>query len=342
MKTYKNLWNSFVSMDNLRLAAKKAIKHKKNKKAVQYFLQHQDELLKKLQDDLINNKFKTSKYKIRTIYEPKKRDIYILPLYPDHIVHHAIINIVGPIWQSTFINDSYACIPGKGLHAASRRVMHFIRKYKYVLQCDIKKFFPSINHQIMFNIVKKKIGDKKLLHVLREIVFSVGGGKNLPIGNLTSQWMANVYLNQMDHFIKEVLQCRAYIRYCDDFLIFDDDKSKLHNAKKKIEFFISNSLALMFSKSVVFPVKSGVQFVGYRHFKKFIILRKYGVRKIWHRILNILKHYDFSDNAIGQLAALHGWIRWSCSFNFKMSVFKMTLRLQPTMQYFICQKFFIS
>lgn len=342
MKTYKNLWNSFVSMDNLRLAAKKAIKHKKNKKAVQYFLQHQDELLKKLQDDLINNKFKTSKYKIRTIYEPKKRDIYILPLYPDHIVHHAIINIVGSIWQSTFINDSYACIPGKGLHAASRRVMHFVRKYKYVLQCDIKKFFPSINHQIMFNIVKKKIGDKKVLNVLREIVFSVGGGKNLPIGNLTSQWMANVYLNQMDHFIKEVLQCRAYIRYCDDFLIFDDDKSKLHNAKKKIEFFISNSLALMFSKSVVFPVKSGVQFVGYRHFKKFILLRKYSAKKIFKRIFNMIIHNDISKTVVCQLAAFHGWIRWSCSFNFKMSVYKMTLRLQPTMQYFICQKFFIS
>ena len=342
MKTYKNLWDSFVSMDNLMLAAKKAIKHKKNKKAVQCFLQHQDELLKKLQDDLINNKFKTSKYKIRTIYEPKKRDIYILPLYPDHIVHHAIINIVGPIWQSTFINDSYACIPGKGLHAASRRVMHFVRKYKYVLQCDIKKFFPSINHQIMFNIVKKKIGDKKLLTVLREIIFSVGGGKNLPIGNLTSQWMANVYLNQMDHFIKEVLQCHAYIRYCDDFLIFDDDKSKLHNAKKKIEFFISNSLALMFSKSVVFPVKSGVQFVGYRHFKKFILLRKYSAKKIFKRIFNMIIHNDISKTVVCQLAAFHGWIRWSCCFNLKMSVYKMTLRLQPTMQYFICQKFFIS
>ena len=342
MKTYKNLWDSFVSMENLKLAAKKAIKHKKNKKAVQYFLQHQDELLKKLQDDLINGNFKTSQYRIRTVYEPKKRDIYILPLYPDHIVHHAIINIVGSIWQSIFINDSYACIPGKGLHAASKRVMHFVRKYKYVLQCDIKKFFPSINHKIMLNIVRKKIKDKKFLGILREIIFSVGGEKSLPIGNLTSQWMGNVYLNQMDHFIKEVLRCHAYIRYCDDFLIFDDDKSKLHRLKKHIESFLNANLDLRFSKSGVFPIKNGVTFVGYRYFKKFIILRKYGARKICRRILNILKHYDFTDNAVGQLAALHGWIRWSCSFNLKMSVYKMTLRLQPTMQYFICQKFFIS
>lgn len=341
MKTYKNLWDSFISMDNLRLAAKKAVKSKKNKKDVRYFLDYQDELLKKIQNDLINGTFKTSQYRIRTIYEPKKRDIYILPLYPDHIVHHALINILGPIWQSTFVNDSYACIPGKGLHKAAQRVMHFMRKYKYVLQCDIKKFYPSINHEIMFNIVKKKIGDKKLLGVLHDIIFSVGDGKNLPIGNLTSQWMGNVYMNQMDHFIKEVLQCQAYVRYCDDFLIFDDDKSALHGLKRRIESFLNANLGLCFSKSAVLPTKNGVTFVGYRYFKKFMILRKYGARKICHRILNILKHYDFSDNAIGQLAALHGWIRWSCSFNLKMSVYKMTLRVQPTMQYFICQKFFI-
>ena len=342
MKRYRNLWESFISMDNLKLAAKKAVKSKKNKKDVLYFIEHQDELLQKLRDDLINGRFKTSQYRIRTIYEPKKRDIYILPLYPDHVVHHALINILGPIWQKMFIHDSYACIPGKGLHKASQRVMHFVRKYKYVLQCDIKKFYPSINHKIMFDIVKKKIADNKLLAVLRDIIFSVGGDKNLPIGNLTSQWMGNVYMNQMDHFIKEVLLCHAYVRYCDDFLIFDDDKSKLHGLKTRIESFLGANLSLRFSKSGVFPIKNGVTFVGYRHFKKFIILRKYGVRKLCKRIFNIIKHNDFTDNAIGQLAALHGWAKWSCCFNLKMFIYEMTLRANPFMENFIKRKFFLN
>ena len=322
MKRYKNLWDQFISMENLELAAKKAVKSKKNKYVVKAFLKNKDELLKKLQSDLINGTFTTSPYQTFTIYEPKQRVIYKLPLYPDHIVHHALINIIGPIWQSTFINDSYACIPGRGLHAASKRVMHFVRKYKYVLQCDIRKFFPSINHEIMFNIVKKKIGDKKLLDVLHDIIFSCGGENNLPIGNLTSQWMGNVYLNEMDHFIKEKLHCDAYIRYCDDFLIFSDDKKNLWVKEKSIRDFIFTYLNMFFSKSNVYPTKRGVPFIGYRHYKKFILLRKYGARKMFKRIFNIVKYHDISEKSVGQLAAFYGWAKWCCSYNFKMNILK--------------------
>lgn len=341
MKRYKHLWEQFISMDNLELAAKKAVRSKKNKKSVKYFLEHREELLKKLQDDLIHGRFKTSKYKIRTIYEPKKRDIYILPLYPDHIVHHALINILGPIWQSTFIHDSYACVPGRGLHAASQRVMHFVRKYKYVLQCDIRKFYPSINHEIMFNIVKKKIADRKLLGVLHNIIFSGGNGTNLPIGNLTSQWMGNVYMNELDHFIKEKLHFDAYIRYCDDFLIFANDKRMLHNAKQIVEKFLFEKLRLWFSKSAVTPVGFGVQFIGYRHFKNFILLRKYSARKIIKQILHIISFRDCGHKSIGRLAAFHGWVKWCNSFNFKSWVFKLALGMAPRMVGFIQQRFFV-
>lgn len=342
MKRYKHLWEQFISMENLELAAKKAVKSKKNKKDVREFLAHKDELLKKLQSDLINGRFKTSKYKIRKIYEPKERDIYILPLYPDHIVHHALINIVGPIWQSTFIHDSFACIPGRGLHAASQRVMDFVRKYKYVLQCDIKKFYPSINHQIMFNIVKKKIADDKLLNVLHDIIFSVGESTNLPIGNLTSQWMGNVYMNELDHFVKEKLHSRAYIRYCDDFLIFSNDKSVLHRSLDVITRFLFNKLNLIFSKSFVYPIKRGVVFIGYRHFKKFILLRKYSAHKIIKRIFNIIRWADTSDKSVGQLAAFHGWVKWCNSFNFKISVFNDTKKNSVIMLAFLQQRFFVS
>lgn len=342
MKRYKNLWDEFVSRENLELAAKKAVKSKKNKRVVQEFLNHKEELLQKLQSDLINSRFKTSLYKTFTIYEPKQRVIYRLPLYPDHVVHHALINVIGPIWQSTFIHDSYACIPGRGLHAASQRVMHFVRKYKYVLQCDIRKFFPSINHDVMFDIVKKKIGDTRLLNVLHDVIFSVGGETNLPIGNLTSQWMGNVYLNEMDHFIKEQLHVCAYIRYCDDFLIFGDNKKELRKMEKSIRGFVFDKLKMVFSKANVYPVSRGVPFIGYRHYKKFILLRHYGASKMLKRIFNIVKYHDRSETSVGQMAAFHGWIKWCCSYNFKLNVYNKTKKLYPTMTRFIHKKFFVD
>lgn len=316
MKRYKHLWDKFISMENLELAAKKAVKSKKSKWSTRVFEKNKKDYLLKLQKMLIDGKFNTSPYRIRKIFEPKERLIYILPLYPDHIVHHAIINILGPIWQNSFINDSYACIPGKGLHKASKKIMHFIRRNKYVLQCDIRKFYPSINHEIMFNIIKKKIADKKLLDVLHNIIWSCGGDSNLPIGNLTSQWMGNVYLNEMDHFVKEKLHCRDYIRYCDDFCLFANDKNILHEYKIKLEQFINEKLKLIFSKSYVYHVSRGIAFIGYRHFKKFIMLRKYGAKKMRRHILNIAIHNDFSDLAIGQLASYRGWAKWCCCYNF--------------------------
>lgn len=339
MKRYKNLWDIFVSVENLELAAKNAVKSKKNKKYIKFFLEHKDDLLKKLQSDLIDGKYRTSEYKIRTIYEPKKRDIYILPLFPDHIVHWGLINVLGPIWQSTFVHDSYACISGKGLHKASLRVMNFIRKYKYALQCDIRKFYPSIDHEIMFSIVKKKIADKQILSLLHDIIFSCGTSKNLPIGNLTSQWLGNVYLNEMDHFIKEQLHVRAYVRYCDDFILFGNNKSELHRLKNLIQSFLYDTLKLTFSKSSVYPIQQGITFIGYRHFRKFILIRKYCAQKIKKHVLNIVIHNDHSNKAIGQLAAFHGWLKWSCSFNLKMFIYQIIVQKYKIMKQFIQKHF---
>lgn len=322
MKRYKNLWDKFISMENLELAAKKAVQSKKSKRTTKFFIKHKQKLLLKLQKQLQDGTFHTSEYKVRKIFEPKERLIYILPLYPDHVLHHALINILGPIWQNSFIRDSYACIPGKGLHKASQAIMHFIRRNKYVLQCDIRKFYPSINHEVMYNIIKRKIADKRLLAVLRDIIKSCGDETNLPIGNLTSQWMGNVYLNELDHFVKEKLRCRDYIRYCDDFCLFANDKKILWDYKKKIDDFVGENLMLTFSKSSIYPVARGINFIGYRHFRKFIMLRKYGARKLRKRIINIAQYNDTGDLAVGQLAAYHGWIKWCCSYHFMIDVCK--------------------
>lgn len=322
MKTYKNLWDKFISRENFDLAVKKAVKSKKSKHSVQRFLKNRDELIEKLRHDLIMGKYRTSQYKTFTIFEPKKRVIYKLPLYPDHIVHHAIINILGPIWQSFFINDSYACIPGHGLLGASQKTMQFMRRNKYVLQCDIRKFFPSINHEIMMNIIQHKIHDRRLLNVLNEIVWSVGGNTNLPIGNLTSQWMGNLYLNELDQFVKHNLRWRDYIRYCDDFCLYGNDKSELHDAAIKLQDFIHNKMDMVFSKCIVRRTKDGISFIGYRHFKDFILIRKNTARKLKKRIFNIINHHDFNDKSVGQLAAAFGWTKWSSCFNYKQSIYK--------------------
>ncbi len=335
MKRYKNLWDKFVSMENLELAAKKAVQSKKSKRATQFFLKNKVRLLNELQQMLKNGTFNTSEYRIRKIFEPKERLIYILPLYPDHVLHHALINILGPIWQRGFIQDSYACIPGKGLHKASKVLMRFIRRNRYVLQCDIRKFYPSINHDVMMNIIKRKIADKKLLNLLENIVKSCGDEKNLPIGNLTSQWMGNVYLNELDHFVKEHLRCRDYIRYCDDFCLFADDKNVLRGYESELKKFVADKLKLTFSKSVIFPVASGVTFIGYRHFKRFILLRKRGAKKLKKRVLNIARYNDVSDFAVSQLASYHGWLRWCNSYNFLARLYDDVQKISPKSLNFI-------
>ena len=328
MKTYKNLWDKFISRENFDLAVKKAIKSKKSRKSVKHFLEHQNELIEKLRNNLKTGKYKTSQYKTFNIYEPKQRTIYKLPLYPDHILHHALINILGPIWKNSFIHDSYACVPGRGLLGASQKTMHFIRRNKYVLQCDIRKFFPSINREIMFQIINRKIYDRRIMRVLREIIFSVGGDANLPIGNLTSQWMGNVYLNELDMFVKHRLHWHDYIRYCDDFCLYGNDKKILHLMEREIRIFLQQNLNMTLSKSNLKRTQDGVSFIGYRHFKNFILIRKNTAARLKKRIINIIKHKDFNPKSIGQMAALFGWTKWANCFNYKTKMMKIAGKLK--------------
>jgi retron-type reverse transcriptase len=167
---------------------------------------------------LINGEFHTSEYKIHTIYEPKKRDIYVLPFYPDRIVHHCVMNILEPIFDSWFINDSYCCRTGKGSIAASDKCSKYVNNFKFCVQYDIKHYFPSINHDILINIIERKIKDNKLLDLLSDIIYSIDGPTNLPIGNHTSQWFGNLYLNELDQFVMHNLDKRFHfiiIKDCD-------------------------------------------------------------------------------------------------------------------------------
>lgn len=316
MKTYKHLWDQFISMENFELAARRAVKSKRNKKSTQNFLQNKDVLLEKLRQDLIYDRFQTSKYRTFFVYEPKKREIYELPLYPDHIVHHALINVLGPIWQKRFIKDSYACIPGRGVHSAIQKTMLMVKKNKYVLQCDIRKFYPSINHDIMMKIIARKISDRKILRLLRKIVFSVPGGKNLPIGNLTSQWMGNLYMTEFDLFVKHVLHCQNYVRYSDDFCVFHNDKNVLKKLIAPLQMFLAENLGLVMSRVVLKPAR-GLDFVGYRLFGSFVLVRKRTVRKIRKRIKKIVKQKIRNLRVMSSLASMRGILTWANSYNLK-------------------------
>lgn len=204
MKRYNNLFDKIITIENLELAEKKARKNKGNRKEVIEFLAHKDKLLLQLQKKLITEEYVTSEYSTFIIREPKERLIFKLPFYPDRIVHHAIMNVLEPIWVSIFINNTYSCIKGRGIHKAVRDIQQDLKDIdgtKYCLKLDIKKFYPSIDHDVLKSIIRKKIKDEKLLNLLDGIIDSTDG---VPIGNYLSQFFANLVLAYFDHWIKEV------------------------------------------------------------------------------------------------------------------------------------------
>ena len=188
MKRINNLFDKIVTIENLCLAEKKARKNKGNRKDVIEFSKNKFELLLKLQQQLINEEYVTSKYSTFIIREPKERLIFKLPYYPDRIVHHAIMNILESIWVSIFIKNTYSCIKGRGIHAAVKDIKKALKDEqgtKYCLKLDIKKFYPSIDHSVLKQVIRKKLKDNKLLRLLDSIIDSTSG---VPIGNYLSQF----------------------------------------------------------------------------------------------------------------------------------------------------------
>lgn len=321
MKRHGNLFEQVVTMDNLRLAFYKAARGKHWQEQVQEVEQDLDNKLREIQQMLINKTFKTSKYKTKIIHEPKERIIYVLPFFPDRIVQHAIINVLEPIWSNLMLFDSYACRKGKGQHRASRRLMEFIggNPDLFCLQGDISKFFPSMNHAIIKAILKRKIKDKDLLWLLFDIIDSIDGDCNVPIGNLLSQWLGNLYLNELDTYIKQHWRIKCYIRYCDDFLIIHADKALLNQIKAELPTFLADKLKLRLSKLELYPVTHGIDFIGYRHFPaRYVLVRKRTVK----RMRKTLKHYrgDNSEKANAVRCSINGWLLAANTYNLRQKI----------------------
>lgn len=324
MKRHGNLWDKITHPDNLLEAYKKARKGKGWRKSVLVFEKNLEANLLRLQKMLCTGAYSTSRYSSKTIYEPKERVIYKLPFAPDRIVQHALLQIVAPIWDSMMIDDSYACRKGRGMHQASRRTMDCVRKYKYCLKADISKFYPSINHDILLEIIQKKIKCRATLGLIENIVRSFQGGKNTPIGNYTSQWFGNLYMNELDQAIKHEHKIKGYIRYCDDFVLFDNCKTSLLVLLNWIRNFIDTRLALKFSRVSVFPVTQGVDFVGYRHFRDVVLLRKSTAKRVQKRIgslpVLLAKGQITLEQYRSSIASTEGWLRWANTFNLRFAL----------------------
>lgn len=324
MKRHGNLWASIVSLDNLSLAYSRARRGKAWQYAVKATQKNLDRRLEALHHDLISRSFTTSPYKEKLIYEPKRRTIYSLPFYPDRIVHHALMNTIEPIWDRLFIYDSYSCRTGKGIHAGSRRTMQAIRRNRYCLKCDISKFYPSIDHDILFSLVQRKIKCRDTLWLLENIIYSVPGGKNVPIGNYTSQWLGNLYLHELDVLIKHDLKVRDYVRYCDDFCLFSNDLDAIHTWRGQIDEFLTSKLLLTFSKCDIFRTSQGVDFLGYRHFPQYILLRKSTATRIKRRLRRLPGMLAggriTADQVRSSLASMWGWLKWANAHNLTMHI----------------------
>ncbi|MBN1479308.1 group II intron reverse transcriptase domain-containing protein [candidate division KSB1 bacterium] len=328
MKTFNNLYPQICSFENMLSAAHKAQKGKRYKTSTAMFNINLEKELSDLREALVQQTYTPGPYTEFYIYEPKKRKISAAP-YRDRVVHHALYNVIEPIFENIFIYDSYANRKGKGTHKAILRYQEFCRKNRYVLKCDIQKYFPSIDFDILKTEIRRKISCQKTLWLIDTIidhsnaqddmfVYFPGDDlftpwerrRGLPIGNLTSQFFANIYLNSFDHFIKETLHCKYYLRYVDDFALFHNDKTALHRIKRdSIDFLETYRVKLHVNKTRIYRCDEGLCFLGHRVFPDFRLLKKDNVIRFRRKLKRLQEEY--ACGVIGPenvQSSVQGWI----------------------------------
>lgn len=285
MKSWGNLYPNICSLENLYAAACKARRRKTRKEDVERFELHRERYLRQLHDDLASGRWQPSRYRKFQIHDPKTRTISAAP-FRDRVVHHALCNVIGPLIERRFIDDTFSCRKGKGTLAGRERCRKFTNRYRYALKCDIRKYFESIDHEVLLEKLKRVIRCKPTLELCARIIASsevVGASlvwfpgdilltpacrpRGLPIGNLTSQLWANLYLDRLDHIVREVLRPEGYVRYTDDFILWSSDKAFLHDCRARIEAELQKDrLTLHPLKTRVLGTYGGVPFLGFRFF----------------------------------------------------------------------------
>lgn len=297
-KTHNNLWPQITSFDNLYQAYMEARRGKRYQPDVLDFEWNLEENLIQIQNELIWHTWTSGRWREFYVYDPKKR-LICAPPFRDRVVHHALVRTIEPLFERKFIFDSYACRKGKGIHAAVQRLQYFLRRAQrnwgrvYVLKGDVSKYFPSINHDRLLQILARTIRDRDVLWLCEQIVKQCGfTARGIPVGALTSQLFANVYLDRLDHYIKDNLGIKYYIRYMDDFIILGQSKQSLRNLLHEIETFLACELCLMLNpKTAISPASRGVDFCGYRTWATHILPRKRNVRRARKRFKWLAKAY---------------------------------------------------
>lgn len=327
-KRYGYLYKEIYKMENLKLAHKNAKKGKSSYKEIKEMVDYEQYYLKELQDRLKNKTYRTSEYEIFKKQEGgKERVIYKLPYFPDRIAQWAIMLVIEPILEKKLIYDTYSSIKNRGIHLGVKRVEKALkdkRNTKYCLKMDIRKFYPSVDHKILKDIYRKIFKDPNLLWLLDEIIDSIKEGKGIPIGNYISQWSGNIYLTYFDHWVKENLKCRHYFRYMDDMVILHKSKQHLHEIRKEISRYLKRNLKLSIEgKWQVFPTRiRGLDFLGYRFFGDYKLLRKTTVKRFKRKMLNIRNKNFINHRDYSVINSYLGWLKWCNSHNLKQKYIK--------------------
>lgn len=329
-KKVDNLYAELTNFENLLLAYRKAARGKRGKSATADFDFHLETNLLRLQAALIEKRYQPGGYYSFYIRDPKYRLVSAAP-FRDRVVHHALCNLIEPVFERTFIGDSYANRIGKGTHRALDRAQAWAKQYPYVLQCDIRQFFPSIDHEVLKSILVRKIADTEVLWLCDRIIQSGAGvlteeyemvyfwgddllaanrPRGLPIGNLTSQFWGNIYLNELDQFVKRKLQVKAYLRYVDDFLLFAEDKQRLWEWKATIRDFLAGlRLTLHEGSSTVYPTQTGIPFLGFRLYPTHRLLKRKNGQAFAKRLKRSFAQYARGEISLQKVdERVQGWV----------------------------------
>lgn len=304
-RTYKNLWPYITSFDALVRAWWRTASGRRYQRNVVEFQAELEPNLIAIQESLIHKTYQTGPYRRFHIYEPKRREISSLPL-KDRIVQHALVETIEPIFERGFIDHSFACRPGKGAHKGANKVQEHLRAVQrrhgavYALKGDVSKYFPSVCHDPLLRILRRRIACPDTLWLLEGIIRGGGEGgeilpRGIPIGNLASQLLANIYLNELDQYVKHAMRERCYVRYMDDFALIHHDKAHLHDCRREIEDFLWASLGLRTNaKTQVFPVATGgrsLDFLGYRIWPSHRALRKDSINRMKKKMKRMSRQY---------------------------------------------------
>jgi len=317
--THSGLYPKIYDISNLYYAYIKAVEGKRHRPEALRFSVDLEGNLIQVQNELIWKSYRTGVYRDFYVYEPKKRLVSALP-FRDRVVQHALCNIIEPLFESKMIYDSYACRVGKGTHKAADRTQDFIYAAEnqwgkvYCLKCDISQYFPSIPHDNLKRVVRRTISCLDTLWLIDGIIDSTAEGelypRGIPIGNLTSQLLANVYLDQLDHFVKEALCAPYYVRYMDDFIVLGGSKEYLWDILHQIRIYLAQELDLTLNKKTgIFPVSQGVDFCGYRIWSTHRLLRKRSVKRMRKKLKVFKRKYETGEMSFQEInCSIQSWL----------------------------------